>query len=185
MIGGNNSEMIELNPEHVLVLRVIDHRERAPQPLSAVKDVVSERLRAEQAREAAQQKGEQLVAKLEGGATLASLADELGLDAVDEQQIGRDERSVRAALVEHLFSMPHPGEGSPVYDKLVLPDGGLALFALSRVSDGEMADLNEIGGEEAVKNAMLQSRGKRYFEHFQSNLREQAEIKIMAEAGAE
>ncbi|MCW8907523.1 MAG: SurA N-terminal domain-containing protein [Sedimenticola sp.] len=185
MIAGNNSEAIELDPEHVMVLRVVDHEERTIKSLDAVREPIRDRLRVERAMEKAQQRGEELVTRLEEGLALDALAGELGLEVVPEKQVGRDEREYPADLIEHLFTMPRPVDDGKNYSFLALASGDLAIVSLSEVVDGTMADANEVGGEAALKDAMHRSRGKSYFQHLQANLYSQAEIEIPAESASE
>ena len=178
MIAGNNSEAIELNPEHIMVLRVIDHEERSIRPLEAVEQAIKDRLRVERAQEQAQQRGEELVARLGQGMALEALAEELAVEVVPVQQVGRDAQGLPAELVSHLFSMPRPVDDEKSYSQLALDSGDLALIALVEVTDGSMDDANDLGGEAAIRDAMQRSRGKSYFQHLQANLQAQAEIEI-------
>jgi len=185
MIAGNNSEAIELDPEHVMVLRVVDHEERTIRPLDAVREQIRDRLRAERAVEKARERGEALVTRLEEGQELDALARELGLEVVAEKRVGRDEREYPADLIEHLFTMPKPVDDAKSYSYLAMASGDLAIVSLSEVVDGTMEDANEVGGEAALTDAMLRSRGKSYFQHLQANLHSQAEIEIPAGSGSE
>ena len=184
MIAGNNSEAIELDPEHVMVLRVVDHEERSIKPLDAVEGQIRDRLRVERAMEKAQQRGEELVTRLEEGLALDALAAELGLEIVPAKQVGRDEREFPADLIEHLFTMPRPVDDGNSYGYLAMASGDLAVVSLSEVVEGTMADANEVGGEAALTDAMQRSRGKSYFQHMQANLYSQAEIEIPTEKSA-
>ena len=181
MISGNNSEAIELTPEHIMVLRVVDHEETAIKPLDEVKESIRDKLRVEQAIEQAKQKGSELVSRLTQGETLATLATEMGLKVEPRKQINRDEQAVPTDLVKHLFVMPRPEGDKPVYGQLAMASGNLALVALHDVTDGTFSDINDLGGETALNDAMLRSRGKSYFQHLQGNLRAAADVIITAE----
>ncbi|MCW8889248.1 MAG: SurA N-terminal domain-containing protein [Sedimenticola sp.] len=181
MVSGNNSEAIELSAEHVLVLRVIDHEEAAIRPLDEVKSEIQDQLRVKLAIEKADKRGAELAARLAQGERLESLAAELGVSAQPLKQINRDEQAVSAELVKHLFGMGRPEAGKPVHDHLALSQGDLALLVLHKVTDGTLAQANDLGGDAALNDALQRSRGKSYFQHLQGNLRAAAEVTITAE----
>lgn len=182
LLSGNNSEAIELNPEHVMVLRVVEHEETAIRPLEQVKQAIRDKLRVEKAVEQAKTEGAELVAKLTQGETLAAIASEKGVEVQARKVIGRDEQDVPTDLVRQLFLMPRPSSDQPVYGQLAMASGDLALIALHTVSDGTLAEANDLGGEAALNNALMQSRGKSYFQHLQGNLRAVADVTINSEA---
>lgn len=181
LISGNNSEAIELNPEHVMVLRVLDHEEAAVKSLDQVKQEIQEKLRLEKAIEVASREGAQWVGRLSQGETLAAVAAEKGVTPKPRKVVSRDERDLPPDLLGHLFMMPRPEGDSPVYGQLALANGDLALIALHGVTDGSLADAAEMGGEKVLNNVMTQSRGKSYFEHLQNNLRASADVIISDE----
>ncbi|TVT54737.1 MAG: peptidylprolyl isomerase [Sedimenticola thiotaurini] len=182
MVSGHNSEAIELNAEHILVLRVVDHEEAAIKSLDQVADLIKDQLRIQQAIELANKQGAELVSRLNKGDTLTKVATELGVTVQPPKQISRDEQTLSPELVKQLFAMGRPESGKPLYGQLALSNGDLALLALHSVTDGTMEQANELGGEAALNDALQRSRGKSYFQHLQGNLRASAEVTITAEA---
>jgi peptidyl-prolyl cis-trans isomerase D len=96
--------------------------------------------------------------------------------------VTRDERDLPAELVRELFLMPRPEGETPAYGQLAMASGDLALIALHTVSDGTLADAAQLGGEEALNNALAQSRGKSYFQHLQGNLRAAADVTVSSKS---
>ncbi|WP_428603256.1 SurA N-terminal domain-containing protein [Sedimenticola sp.] len=182
LVSGHNSEAIELTPEHILVLRVVDHEEASIRSLDQVKQAIQDKLRVESAIKKAKQEGSELVSKLTKGATLAEIATEKGVKVEARKVISRDAQDVPADLVKQLFLMARPEGDAPVYGQLAMVSGDLALIALHTVTDGTLADANELGGDAALKNALIQSRGKSYFQHLQGNLRTTADVVIEKES---
>ncbi len=182
LISGNNSEAIELSPEHVMVLRVVDHEEATIKKLDEVQQAIRDKLRLEKAVERASSEGDRLVARLVQGESLAAIAEERGVELKPRRVVGRDERDLPADLLRQLFLMPRPADGSPGYAKLAMTSGDLALMELHAVIDGTLADANELGGEAALRSALTQSRGKSYFQHLQGNLRAAADVTINNES---
>jgi peptidyl-prolyl cis-trans isomerase D len=182
LVSGNNSEAIEINPEHIMVLRVVAHEEAAAKPLDQVKEAIRDKLRVEKAIEQAGREGAALVTRLAQGETLATLAAERGVTVEPRKVVTRDERDLPAELVRELFLMPRPEGETPVYGQLAMASGDLALIALHAVTDGTLADAAQLGGEEALNNALAQSRGKVYFQHLQGNLRAAADVTVSSKS---
>ncbi|WP_186297640.1 SurA N-terminal domain-containing protein [Sedimenticola selenatireducens] len=181
MVSGNNSEAIELNAEHIMVLRVVDHEESAIRPLEEVSSTIKDQLRISQAIEQARKQGAEWVAKLNQGETLETVAAELGVSVAPRKQINRDEQTIPAELVKHVFVMPRPESDALIYDQVALASGDLALLALHTVTDGKLEQANDLGGDAALNEALQRSRGKTYFQHMQGNLRASADVNITAQ----
>ncbi|AKH20227.1 SurA N-terminal domain-containing protein [Sedimenticola thiotaurini] len=182
LVSGNNSEAIELNPEHVLVLRVLEHEEAAVKTLDQVKQSIVDKLRLEKAMELATQQGAEWVNRLSQGETLATVAADKGAQLNPRKVVSRDEQDIPADLLGHLFMMPHPTGDQPVYGQLALSNGDLALIALHKVIDGSLEEAAEVGGEDVLNRVMTESRGKSYFQHLQNNLRASADVVITDQA---
>ena len=131
LVEGYNSEVIELDDDRRLVLRVAEHREPTQLGLDDVRDDVASAVAIQQRQEALQQEAAQLIAALESGDTV----DTNWLEAVN---ITRQSGSTLPQLmVQEVFRMPRPEEGESVYRSVVLPQG-VAVVALDSVSVGEV-----------------------------------------------
>jgi len=113
------SEPIEIDPNHAVVVRVTEHYPPEPRPLADVRDEIRERLVGERAREAARQRAEELLARLQAGdADLEAMAEAEGLE-IDQREVTRRSFEVGSQLLEALFELPMPAaEGGPVHDVL-------------------------------------------------------------------
>ncbi|MGF1694734.1 peptidylprolyl isomerase [Vibrio lamellibrachiae] len=123
---GLNSEVIEVAPEHIIVVRVDDLRDEAVLPLSEVSEQVNSALK--------QVKGEQLAIEL-AETVLESLSngDEAVL-AEHDLQFGETENiDRRAPLAETVFAMAKPTEGQSVYGQAKDFEGNIVIVALDKV----------------------------------------------------
>ncbi|WP_330147175.1 SurA N-terminal domain-containing protein [Shewanella oncorhynchi] len=127
MLKGLNSEVIELEPNHVVVIRVKEHHDAGTLALAEVKANITERLKQDQANEAARAKAQELMAQVKAGAT------DLGL--VSKAKLGRGAQDVDAAIVGKAFQMPTPSI-TPVVDTVGLANG-YAVVALDKVNAAE------------------------------------------------
>ncbi len=172
---GYNSEPIELAPDHLVVLRVIEHRPPALQPLAEVRDAIEKRLRKEQAAEKARALGEQLIQKLKAGEDPQALAKAHGLAWQPPMTLKRDDTRVRPALVKAAFRLPKPKD-APTYGGIAYPSGDYAVIRLERVEEGRLEDLPE-----EAREALRRERGEAAFKAYVRGLREEAAIKVYPE----
>ncbi len=177
LVGRQNSEVIELNPEHLVVLRVRDHAMAAQQPLDEVREEIVAVLEKQQAAEAVKEKGADLLARLRQGETLEQVAAAEGRSVEGPRELTREQQELPAALVQSLFQLPRPNADQPVYGQVQLDNGDYALIALHRVQDGVLADM-EASERQALQASLQRSRGRSNFDHLLQHLRNSADVNI-------
>ena len=127
---GYNSEVIELDNDRRLVLRVAEHRDATVLPLDEVRDEVEQAVAAQQRQEALQEQAAELIALLRAG-------DAVELEWLEANNISRQSDStLPQVLIREVFRMPHPEEGDSVYRAVTLPQG-VAVVALDSVNEGQ------------------------------------------------
>lgn len=175
-----NSELLELGPEHVMVLRVTEHEESSVQPLEKVLLEIEAVLKNRQATKLAEQMGKDLLVTLAGGATLDKLAADKGVKLHQAGDVGRAAKEMPGEILETLFTMQHPQGDIPVYDGTALSNGDYAIVALRKVTDGSIASLKpeELQG---VTESLRRMLGQGNFDHVIANMRDNAKIVIPTE----
>jgi peptidyl-prolyl cis-trans isomerase D len=173
-----NSDVIELDQDTVVVLRLSNHRPAALKPLEAVRAEIEHRLRQEKAVAAARELGQTLLERLSRGEDLAVLAQQHGLRAQPPQRLRRDARTPDRRLVEAIFSAPRPAaDGSLAYGGVDLGEQGYALYALARV-----IEIDPAKAEPELRNrarALLRERrGAEYYVYYRERLRRLANVEI-------
>jgi len=150
-----NSDVVELDDRHVVILRVVDEQPPSVRPLDEVRDAVRERLESQRVSERLKEWSKNMTSRLDEGAAPGDLAGE-GTQFRDLGWIGRDagnesDEKVDPVVRRVAFELPIPGqdEGS-TYSTATLADGGMAvvLVRTTRLPDPD---------EEAV-SAMRQQR---------------------------
>lgn len=128
--NGYNSEVIELDEDRRLVLRVAEHRDATTLPLSEVRDEVEAAVREAKTREALVELATRRVESLRAG-------EALEIDWQQAESVSRQGGSaLPETLVQAAFRLPHPEGEQPVYGHAM--DGErVVLIALERVQDGE------------------------------------------------
>ncbi|SHI08403.1 SurA N-terminal domain-containing protein [Ferrimonas marina] len=164
-----NSDLVEIDNGHMLVLRVLEHVEEGTQPLADVRDQIVERLTIDQASEQAQSQADALLNAWQGGEAPAEVIE---LDAVG--RMGQAE--LDPALTQQLFKMALTGEGSTI-ESVRLPSGDIAVVALDAIHTPEAVD-----GEELLKSRLSQQMSEASYQALIDSLR--ADAKILYQAGA-
>ena len=176
---GRNSELIELSDTRVMVLRAADHRPATVRPLKEVREQVVAVLRAEKARELAQQDAAAAIQALEAGTPPEAVAKQyeqrwVAAGLVSRQSAKPAKDPVEPALRKALFDIPRPHDGKPVFISTLIDPQRVAVVGLFRVVDGE-ADL---AGESASarRQALRQILGSSEFTAWLDRLESQADI---------
>jgi peptidyl-prolyl cis-trans isomerase D len=134
-----NSAAINLGDDKVVVVRVTDHKTPQQRSLAEVQADVEAKLRSEAARKAAEAAAQAVVAKVGAGDALAATAPP-GVQVVPKQSIGRaGSDAVAAEVVKAAFKVARPEPGKATAGTAVLPNGDVAVFAVSAVRSGDAA----------------------------------------------
>ena len=115
---GQNSDLIELSDDQVMVLRLNDHKAEAIQSFEETKELVASRVVEQKA-----------LASLQAKAQAAKQAADTQWTSVELAARGQDEMAALA------FTLPHP-EGEPVSEVKTLASGDLVLIRLNQVVNG-------------------------------------------------
>ena len=177
MQGRNNSELIELDTESSLVLRVADHAEASTQPIAEVREQIVQRLRQQQAEAQAQAEAEKRLQELVGGASLQQVAGELAV--VGPLTLDRNDRSQPLGLVNAVFTSPKPAEGAVTADSVRLANGDVAVFSLLALKE-------TAPGEEAGKilaQTLDRELQRSLYDQLVADLESRADIEILLKQG--
>ncbi|MBJ7538840.1 SurA N-terminal domain-containing protein [Marinomonas transparens] len=147
---GQNSDLIELSDDQVVVLRLKDHKAEAVQSYDEVKDKVTSAVVQEKALESLKVKAEAAKSAVNTKWTSVALAKR-----------GQDE------LTSLAFTLPHP-EGQPVVEVKSLTNGDLAVIKLNDV----VASSEEVPEEQKLAY-------ERYLNQTQTSLSTQSQLDLL------
>ncbi|GGJ88305.1 SurA N-terminal domain-containing protein [Pseudomonas matsuisoli] len=165
-----NSQLIELDPETSIVLRVKEHLVPKQLPLAEVADQIRLQLSQQKASEKAKAEGEKYIADARnGGSSTGNASDWQVIEAANRNQEGVD-----PAVLQQAFRMAKPEDGQNEYAGIALNDGDFAIIRL----DGVNSQATELSEEDLANyRRFLASRvGQQDFLAFRQQLREQADI---------
>ena len=169
-----NSQLIELDPDTVVVVRVKKHDKPEQLPLDTVSAGIREELLTQRAAAATSEKGVQLLAALREGKTLADEQLTNQTWTVVEAA-SRNQEGIAPEVLQELFRMPKPSaEGKPSFDGIATRNGDYILIRLNGVNEPQSVVSTE---EKAEYRKFLSSRqGEQDFAAYRRQLQEQAEI---------
>jgi len=143
LLDGAVSDPIDIDRNHMVAIKVIEHEPAEPRPLEEVSDSIRERLLAERASQAAKAQAETLLKRLSAGEFegLEALAEAEGLELIELDAVGRNAFEHGPQFIQALFRRPDPGE-TPTLHVLEKQDG-YALVRLEGVQPGNPAEASD------------------------------------------
>lgn len=177
LVQNNNSDPIELGPNHIAVIRIAEHKPATPMPLDEVRDQVRGKIIAERVSTQAKKHADSLFTDLGKGQTLEQIASTNSLKVEEQKGIGREAATVDSALVKAAFEMPRPQSGKPGYKLVELGGDTYALIQLDAVVDADPSKL-DAKTKEAARNALVQGAGSEIAREFVAALRKETKIRI-------
>ena len=179
--AGNNSEPVEIGSNDVIVARVLEREPARTQALDEVRDQVVTRLRVEQARDRAKERGEALLKQVREGRALQEL-EEKGFHAYRKaEQVTRSAPGHDPELVREAFRMRTPAKGESAVKGIVLANGDYAIIRLTTVTEADPADMSEAERTQ-LGQALIRMRQNLLYSVLINDLRRQASIEIPEES---
>jgi peptidyl-prolyl cis-trans isomerase D len=180
LLNGNNSAPVEIGPDHVVVIRILEHQEAAQQSLDEVREAVVQMARDSKARELAEASGKEILGRLKAGeTTLDAIAEAEKLTTNRTELILRNASEPAPEIVSAAFSLQPPGEGETVYDGQSTRSGDYLIIALQQIKEGDLSELPETARQQAW-GALSRLQGETEMAAVLAELKEQAVILIPA-----
>lgn len=168
---GLNSELIELAPEHVVVLRLEDTKPQAVLPFEDVESTIETTLATQEATQLAQQEAETLLVSLRDGSELS--AEYSFSNAQDVGRISAD-RSVS----DLAFTLAKPDGEAPTYGLTTKDSGDVVLVALDKVN---VPAVPEISLDSQMASRMVRTSANLNLASTLALLRSEAEVTYPAQ----
>lgn len=173
--GGNNSPVIELEKNHIAVLRKKEHRAEETKPFDEVKESVLAKLRSDRAAEGAKKAAQEMLIQVKAKREIAALAKEKGLELKEIKAVKRDDNSVDRALLKAIFLAPRPSAVQPTYGELAMPNGDYAIYVVNEVTEGTRASLEE-SELKALRESLERARGQEEYGALLEEWRKSAKV---------
>jgi peptidyl-prolyl cis-trans isomerase D len=180
LVQNNNSDPIELGPNHIVVVRIAERKPATPMPLDTVKELVRGRVVAERTSKQAKERADKLFADLNGGEPLDRIAEANKVKVETQQGIGREAVNVDSAIVAAAFTLPRPAADKPQRQLVPLSNDAYALLQLDAVTDADPSKL-DAKTKEAARNTLAEAVSQTTAREFVDVLRAQAKVRVSAE----
>ncbi len=177
---GVNSEPLELEPGHVVMIRIKEHKDAAPRTLEESREGIAKTLREQKAREAMAKTVEAVKTRAAQGEHLQTLATELGGEFKTIGLVERNAPTVDAAILDLGFRLPQPETGKAALGVATLANGDQAVLAVIRVMPGQK---DALSGDErkALAQQLAQQIGSRQFESLLDSQRSKTKVVTYAD----
>lgn len=173
------SDLIELEPNHVALIRVVEHKPETILPLAQVKEQVRAALVQDRIAKAADKEAKALLARLEKGEAIDLLAASVGSPLVPVVGIPRkaqvpELQPIHAAA----FQLAKPVDGKSGGAGIVKsPGGGYLLMQLTAVNEPDVATLDPVIRANAQRT-IGQMRGDQQALEYVKALRKSYTVKV-------
>ncbi len=136
--NGYNSDVIPLDAQHVVVVRIAKHDAGSIKPLASVSAKIKAVLLQQAEREQAQILGEKIVQGYKSGKSLQSLAQQNKLSLKSNISVSRQNKDIPAFIIDGSFSLPAKLIGTKDNVKgFQLPNGDYLVMSLNKVIPGK------------------------------------------------
>ena len=141
---GVNSEVIDLDNNKAIVMRLNEHQKASVMPLEEVQGQIVNILTNQKAREATEALGKELLAALESGVprdnVLTQIPEGMETGWMTQENITRTGTEVNAQLRNRVFEMTKPQSEQPEYQGFLLGNGDYGIVQLKSVNPGELPE---------------------------------------------
>lgn len=171
----NNSDLIEIEPNHHVVVRVIQHKASEIKQLDSVTEEIHDFLVLDAAKTEAAAQMDEMLAMLEGGSITGYVADQFGLEwsvhgGTNRNQIGLDPQIVRES-----FRIPRPIEGGKSLGSILLSNGDAVVISVTKVTNPDVDSLKEDELRNLGRYLAVQ-QGQIDYNEYREALRQKSEI---------
>ncbi|WP_295801261.1 SurA N-terminal domain-containing protein [uncultured Microbulbifer sp.] len=176
---GMTSDVLNLNENHAVVLKVVEHKPAGVKDLAEVREQIVDRLKRDKASEQLIAKAREIQQQLEAGAEFSEIAssEELTLETSDKTRRGGF--GARGEVVNHVFEMSAPKPGAEVEEHFAARNGDQVVVQLRAVRPGKLS-AQSAEQRDALMQQLASMQGSAELAAMQKYLRSKADIEIAA-----
>ncbi len=173
------SDLVEIAPNHVVVLHVLELKPAKALPLADIRERVLIDLLADRSVKAAKARAEAILARANKGENLEAIATELNRPVSAVPGITRQAPSPELApLVDAAFRLPPPVAGRGSYALAKLGPEHYAMVTVTAINDGDLTGLDDTT-RAALRKQLAAARGAVEAQAYLDGLRKQYSIKVV------
>lgn len=172
-----NSELLEIDDGHYIVVRIEDHEPPEQLAFDQVEDEIREQLKRRAAMDEARELAESLRQRLQDGEEAEALAEEYDVVRLDAPGFVDRDSGAPWSVLEAAFTLERPAEGEIRTGLAEMGGGDLAVVLVRAVRDGEAGDMSA-EDRDRLKDQLRMAYGDDALLGLVRSLRAEAEIEI-------
>jgi peptidyl-prolyl cis-trans isomerase D len=173
---GQNSETIELADNHIVVLRVLDHKAATTKPLEEVKDEVLASIWLDRAADKIKEVSDNISSQLKSGTAPDAVTSDIEIEWFTVEKVKRDDVNVNRAVLRNAFQAGKPSGDKPVVLTNRLGSGDYAVIIVTAAYEGEVTEDDEISKMQDLE--LRRNRGTTEWQEFIKSARNNADVRI-------
>ncbi len=177
LTAGNNSSVIEVAPNHVVVLRLKERRAATEKPLADVKEEIKTKLKREKATEKLTADAQAALERLKNKESPEEVLKSVGAEWSRPGFVSRDDPEIDRTVLADVFAAANPTAEAPVFGRVSTPMGDIALFGVFGRKDGDPSALSE-DDRKVLEDGQLRSRAIEHFQALAEAWKAKANIKV-------
>lgn len=174
----HNSDVIELAPDHFVVVHVDQHRQAELLSFDGVRDRVVELATRQRAEQLAADRAESLMTALRAGQGFSEIAESQGIAWQRAQAIKRNAVEVPEEVLSIAFAQPHPEADQPRVVQARLSSGDALVLAVESVTAGDIQSMDP-RQRRALQEQLANNNGQATFAAYLDRVQREAEIERM------
>jgi len=175
----NNSDVIQLNPETMVVLHINKHAASTLLPLDSVSKQIEAKLQTVAQEKATETAANDMLTKLKAGTTPDQVASSLNIQWNKTGFLGRYATKVDNAILDLAFQLPNPANvgGKSMFGVTRVPTG-FAIVAVHSVQDGKITDQKQY---QVFAEQVQNSQGLLEYELYKQSIIKSAKVTVMGQ----
>ena len=173
---GLNSDIIEVDNETVVVVRVAEHLPQRTQTLEEVRDAIVSTVQVQKSQDAAKSWANDLLAKVRAGESIEAELAEKSVAWETTEALARNASSVSRAVADTLFKLAPEGDNN--VDVASSVNGDVSLVQLIAVNAAPALEEDLAGG---LKQQLASMYGQRLYQQYIDALRADADVTVTSQ----
>lgn len=176
---GRNSDLIELDDGHVVVIRIKEHEDAKPKTLQEVEEEIKDLVAEKNARMQSAERAKEAINELHSGSDVATVAQKYSSELKEPGFVKRNDTQVPEPILSKAFMLARPSSDTETVDSLAIADSDYAVVLLKSVRE---PDANNADNERKA-DEMRQAReyATREIEACLEAMEATADVRIMRE----
>lgn len=172
---GNNSDLIEIDTDYHVVVRVKDHKPSDAKEFTVVQSEIRDILIEAAARAKVIETAEEALVLLKSGSITRFVADNAGSRWVVLDGISRQQRELDPQITLAAFRLARPAEGEKTVGSTILGNGDAVVISVTKVINKDASKLPE-AEKKGLSGLLAAGKGNLAYTEFRNGLKVSADI---------